>query len=65
LAHGTFPVYVSRYTEYELAAAEKVVHDLLEHGADTTVTDIDGRTPLMMAVIPRVAHPLRFAKGGD
>jgi ankyrin repeat protein len=41
------------YVEYELAAAEKMVHDLLAHGADVTVTDIDGRTPLMMAVMHR------------
>jgi|SRR5579875_3324759 len=39
------------YIEYELDAAGKMVHDLLAHGADVTVTDIDGRTPLMMAVM--------------
>ena len=41
------------YIEYELAAAEKMVHNLLAHGTDVTVTDIDGRTPLMMAVMHR------------
>lgn len=41
------------YVEYELAAAEKMVHDLLAHGADVTVSDIDRRTPLMMAVMHR------------
>ncbi|MBV9762228.1 MAG: peptidoglycan-binding protein [Acidobacteriaceae bacterium] len=41
------------YIEYELAAAEKMVHDLLAHGADVTTTDIGGRTPLMMAVMHR------------
>ena len=40
MAHGTFPVYVTSYTEYELATAEKMMHDLLAHGADTTATDI-------------------------
>jgi ankyrin repeat protein len=41
------------YIEYELAAAGKMVHDLLAHGADVTITDIDGRTPLMMAAMHR------------
>jgi ankyrin repeat protein len=41
------------YIEYELAAAGKMVHDLLARGAEVTVTDIDGRTPLMMAVMHR------------
>ena len=41
------------YIEYEIAAAGKMVHDLLAHDADVTVTDIDGRTPLMMAVMHR------------
>ena len=41
------------YIEYELAAAEKMVHALLAHGAEVTVTDIEGRTPLMMAVMHR------------
>lgn len=41
------------YIEYELAAAGTMVHDLLAHGADTRVTDIDGRTPLIMAVMHR------------
>jgi ankyrin repeat protein len=41
------------YVEYELAAAGKMVRDLLAHGADVTVTDSDGRTPLMMAVMQR------------
>jgi Putative peptidoglycan binding domain/Ankyrin repeats (3 copies)/Ankyrin repeat len=39
------------YVEYELNAAEKMVHDLLAHAADVTVTDVDGRTPLMMAAM--------------
>ncbi len=47
------------YIEYELAAAEKMVHDLLTHGADVTVTDIDGRTPLMMAVMHRWPDAVR------
>jgi hypothetical protein len=41
------------YIEYELTTAEKMVHDLLAHGANVKVTDIDGRTPLMMAVMYR------------
>jgi hypothetical protein len=41
------------YVEYELAATGRMVHDLLAHGADPTVTDINGRTPLMMAVMHR------------
>ena len=47
------------YAEYELAAAEKMVHDLLSHGADVTVTDINGRTPLMMAVMHRWPDAVR------
>ena len=41
------------YAEYELAAAEKVVKNLLAHGADARTTDTDGRTPLMLAVMQR------------
>jgi hypothetical protein len=45
--------------EYELAAAGKMVHDLLAHKADFTVTDIDGRTPLMMAAMHRWPEAVR------
>jgi ankyrin repeat protein len=41
------------YIDYELAAAGKMVQDLLAHGADISVSDTDGRTPLMMAVMYR------------
>jgi len=47
------------YIEYELAAAGKMVDDLLARGADVTVTDIDGRTPLMMAVMHRWPSAVR------
>lgn len=47
------------YIGYELAAAGRMVHDLLAHGADVTVTDIDGRTPLMMAVMHRWPEAVR------
>ncbi len=47
------------YIEYELSAAGKMVHDLLAHGADIRVTDIDGRTPLMMAVMHRWPDAVR------
>ena len=42
-----------------MAAAGKMVHDLLAHGADIMVTDIDGRTPLMMAVMHRWPRAVR------
>jgi ankyrin repeat protein len=41
------------YIAYESAVAGKMVHDLLAHGADVTLTDIEGRAPLMMAVMHR------------
>lgn len=34
-----------------MAAAEKMVHDLLSHGADVSLSDVYGRTPLMMAAM--------------
>jgi ankyrin repeat protein len=49
----------SGYIEYELAAASKMVHDLLARGAGVAVTDIDGRTPLMMAVMHRWPDAVR------
>jgi hypothetical protein len=39
------------YGDYELAAPAKMVRDLLTHGADPTIADSDGRTPLMMATM--------------
>ncbi len=37
------------YVDSELAAAQAMVRDLLDHGADANAADADGRTPLMMA----------------
>lgn len=39
------------YVGYELAAAGKMVHELIAHGADVNEMDIYGRTPLMMAAM--------------
>lgn len=39
------------YVAYELAAAGKMVRELIRHGADLNAADIHGRTPLMMAVM--------------
>lgn len=39
------------YADYELSAPSKIVHSLLEHGAEVQATDDQGRTPLMMAVM--------------
>ena len=39
------------YAGYELAAPAKMVQDLLAHGADPSIADVDGRTPLMMATM--------------
>jgi hypothetical protein len=39
------------YAGYELAAPVKMVRDLLAHGADPGLADVDGRTPLMMATM--------------
>lgn len=39
------------YAAYELAAAGKMVHQLIAHGANVNDTDIEGRTPLMMAAM--------------
>lgn len=39
------------YAAYELGAPAKIVRDLLAHGADPLVCDVDGRTPLMMAAM--------------
>ncbi len=39
------------YVAYELAAAGKMVHDLIAHGANVNDTDVYGRTPLMMAAM--------------
>jgi len=50
------------YIEHELAAAGKMVHDLLAHGADVAVTDIDGRTLLMMAIMHRALPAAWFLR---
>jgi ankyrin repeat protein len=39
------------FAAYELAAAGKMVRELLTHGADVNVSDVHGRTPLMMAAM--------------
>jgi hypothetical protein len=39
------------YIESELSAAQKMVRDLIAHGADVNASDGDGRTPLMMAAM--------------
>jgi ankyrin repeat protein len=40
-----------KYVAYEPAAAEKMVHELIAHGADVNDTDVYGQTPLMMAAM--------------
>jgi ankyrin repeat protein len=39
------------YVAYVLAAAAKMVHELIVHGANVNDTDVGGRTPLMMAAM--------------
>ncbi len=39
------------YVAYELAAAAKMVHELIAHAANVNDTDVYGRTPLMMAAM--------------
>ncbi len=39
------------YVAYELAAAGKMVRELIAHGAKVNDTDVYGRTPLMMAAM--------------
>ncbi len=39
------------YIEYERSAAEKMVRNLIAHGADVNAGDVEGRTPLMMAAM--------------
>jgi hypothetical protein len=39
------------YADYELAAPAKMVSDLLAHGANPAVADVNGRTALMMATM--------------
>ena len=39
------------YAAYELAAAGKMVHELVTHGANVNDTDVYARTPLMMAAM--------------
>ena len=43
------------YAEYELAAPEKMVRELLLRGARVSITDSEGRTPLMMAAITELS----------
>ena len=42
-----------RYLAYELAAAGKMVRQLISHGANVNTADAYGRTPLLMAAITR------------
>ena len=39
------------YVESERSAAEKMVRNLIAHGADVNASDVEGRTPLMMAAM--------------
>jgi hypothetical protein len=41
----------ARYVAYELAAAGKMVRELISRGANVNAPDIHGRTPLMMAAM--------------
>jgi hypothetical protein len=41
----------ANYVAYELAAAGKMVRELIAHGANANDTDVYGRTPLMMAAM--------------
>jgi hypothetical protein len=48
-----------RYVAYELAAAGKMVRQLISHGANVNAADIHGRTPLMMAVMQNWPEAVR------
>jgi ankyrin repeat protein len=47
------------YIAYELAAAGKMVRDLISQGADLNTADVHGRTPLMMAAMHAWPEALR------
>jgi ankyrin repeat protein len=47
------------YVAYELRAAGKMVRELINHGADVNATDVQGRTPLMMAAMHGWPEALR------
>lgn len=47
------------YVSYELSAAGKMVHELIRHRADVNLSDIHGRTPLMMAAMQSWSEVIR------
>lgn len=48
-----------RYLAYELAAAGKMVRQLISHGANVNTADAYGRTPLMMAAMQNWPEAVR------
>ena len=47
------------YIAYEMAAAGKMVRELIRRGADVNAADVSGRTPLMMAAMHGWADAIR------